>query len=184
MTIERLRTLRASMSKRRWMRLWAAGASLLMCQILGAENPRCGMPLPQGSYRVSSPYGMRVHPISGVRRIHWGSDLASPVGTPVYAMRDGVVVLAGRCGCYGNVLVVVDSGNVVTLYAHLSRFAAGLRPGVAVKLGEFIGRVGATGCVTGPHLHFEVWNAGKRINPETACESLPKQPYTSPKEVN
>ena len=166
------------MNKQRWMNFCAAGLFLLPCGWMKAGGASCKMPLPQGSYRVSSRYGMRVHPISGVRRMHWGSDMASPVGTPVYAMRDGTVALAGRCGCYGNVLVVVDSGNVVTLYAHLSRFAAGLRPGVAVTLGEFVGRVGATGCVTGPHLHFEVWNAGQRINPATACESLPKQPYT------
>jgi murein DD-endopeptidase MepM/ murein hydrolase activator NlpD len=129
-------------------------------------------PVPQGIYRVSSRYGMRVHPLDGLRRMHYGLDLACHTGTPVRVVSGGVVAFAGRWGCYGKVVVVRHPGNVLTLYAHLSALAAGLRPGVALRQGEIIGLVGATGCVTGPHLHFELQEAGRRINPMLVCASL------------
>lgn len=141
--------------------------------MLRAESGSCGLPLPQESFRVSSPFGMRVHPLAHVRRMHWGVDLASPQGAPVHAARGGVVVFAGRSGCYGKMLMLRHSGDVVTLYAHLSRIA-GLRPGMSVRQGDVIGLVGASGCVTGSHLHFEWWEAGRRVNPAVRCVLRPR----------
>lgn len=148
-----------------------AALFLLPWGILRAESGSCGLPLPQNGYRVSSPYGMRVHPLARVRRMHVGVDLACPKGTPVRAVRGGVVVFAGRSGCYGKVLMLRHSGDVITLYAHLSRIP-GLRPGMVVREGDVIGLVGATGCVTGSHLHFEWWESGQRVNPALRCAAL------------
>ena len=158
---------------KRWM-TFCAVLFLLPWGTLRAESGSCGLPLPQEGFRVSSPFGMRVHPLAGVRRMHWGIDLASPKGTPVHAVRGGVVVFAGRSGCYGKVLMLRHSGDVITLYAHLSRIA-GLRPGMVVRQGDVIGLVGASGCVTGSHLHFEWWEAGRRVNPAVRCAALLRQ---------
>lgn len=157
-------------------RLMTLCAALLLLPwgILRAESGSCRLPLPQEGFRVSSPFGMRVHPLAGVRRMHWGVDLASPKGTPVHAVRGGVVVFAGRSGCYGKVVMLRHSGDVITLYAHLSRIA-GLHPGMVVREGDVIGLVGATGCVTGSHLHFEWWEAGQRVNPALRCAALLRQ---------
>jgi hypothetical protein len=138
---------------------------------LRAESGSCGLPLPQEGFRVSSPFGMRVHPLAHVRRMHWGVDLASPKGTPVHAVRGGVVIFAGGSGCYGKVVILRHSGDVITLYAHLSRIA-GLRPGMIARQGDVVGLVGATGCVTGSHLHFEWWESGRRVNPALRCAAL------------
>lgn len=131
----------------------------------------CGVaPLPQGTYRVSSRFGMRVHPLSETWRMHWGLDLACPTGTPVSAVNDGIVVFAGRRSCYGKVVVLLHPGDVVTLYAHLSQVT--VRKGWHVRRGDVIGAVGTTGCITGSHLHFEMWKGRKRINPLLRCAAL------------
>jgi murein DD-endopeptidase MepM/ murein hydrolase activator NlpD len=83
---------------------------------------------------------------------------------------DGIVLFAGRWGCYGKVVVLRHSGDVVTLYAHLSQVKV-LR-GWSVRQGEVIGAVGATGCVTGSHLHFELWMRRQRVNPLAGCAAL------------
>lgn len=102
-----------------------------------------------------SPYG----PISrsGDWRMHYGLDLASPKGTRVSAVSDGAVVFSGPCGGYGNVVILHHAGDVVTLYAHLAAPAPGLRPGVDVREGDLIGRVGPAAGIKESHLHFEVW---------------------------
>lgn len=102
--------------------------------------------------------------------MHWGVDLACPMGTPVRAVGDGVVVFAGRAGCYGRVIVLRHPGDVVTLYAHLSHVI--VQRGRGVREGELIGTVGATGCVTGSHLHFELWKGRQRVNPLAGCTAL------------
>jgi murein DD-endopeptidase MepM/ murein hydrolase activator NlpD len=164
------------MKKHGLLTLLAAAPLLLQPWVMLAQGPSgCAMPLPEGAYWMSSPYGMRVHPLAGVPRMHLGVDLACPTGTPVHAAAGGVVAFAGRWGCYGTVLILRHPGDVVTLYAHLSRIAPGLRPGVFVGKGRVIALSGATGCVTGSHLHFEVWQAGKRINPVVVCAPFLRQ---------
>jgi murein DD-endopeptidase MepM/ murein hydrolase activator NlpD len=155
--------------------LIAAMLLLLPCASLKANGACDAAPLPEGSYRLSSPFGMRVHPIDHVWRMHYGLDLACPRGTRVSAVADGVVLFAGSWGCYGKLVILGHPGDVITVYAHLSRIKAGLRRGVCVKAGQVIGLTGATGCVTGPHLHIEVWTGKerRRVNPAFICAALP-----------
>jgi murein DD-endopeptidase MepM/ murein hydrolase activator NlpD len=121
------------------------------------------MPVDQG--RLSSGYGVRYHPILQRRQKHRGIDWAAPRGTPVRAAGHGVVVAAGRFGAYGHYVQIDHGGAIATAYAHLERYAPGLRPGRAVRQGEPIGGVGSTGRATGPHLHYEVLIAGLQIDP-------------------
>lgn len=129
---------------------------------------------PLSGARVSSNYGMRRHPILGYNRMHRGVDFAAPTGTPVYAASDGVVVSIRTERGYGNVIRLRHHNNVRTLYAHLSRFAPGMRAGVRVRQGQTIGRVGSTGMSTGPHLHYELHVGGQAVNP--ASSRLPAPP--------
>ena len=119
----------------------------------------------QSFRRVSSNYGYRTHPIAGYRKMHQGMDFAASTGTPIIAPADGVIVEARRWGGYGNWIRVRHSNGLETGYAHLSRFASGMRPGQRVSQGQVIGYVGNTGNSTGPHLHYEMWRNGQRINP-------------------
>lgn len=112
---------------------------------------------------VSSSFGSRRHPVTGRPDFHYGIDIAGIPGTPVLAAADGTVILAGRQGNYG-LLVVVDHGyGLRTLYAHLSRIV--VRPGQRVVKGQRIGALGSTGLSTGPHLHYEVHVRGRPVNP-------------------
>jgi murein DD-endopeptidase MepM/ murein hydrolase activator NlpD len=115
--------------------------------------------------RVSSGFGMRLHPFLREWRAHRGVDYAAPAGTRVRATGDGVVEFSGRNGGYGNVVVLRHAGQHSTLYAHLSGFARGIRRGTRVGQGETIGFVGQTGWATGPHLHYEFHVAGQTRNP-------------------
>lgn len=105
--------------------------------------------------RVSSGFSMRVHPISGLWKQHKGVDFAAATGTPIRAAGDGVIDFAGKQGGYGNAVVIKHWNNYSTAYAHMSRFASGMRKGTKVSQGEVIGYVGSTGWSTGPHLHYE-----------------------------
>ncbi|WP_299039960.1 M23 family metallopeptidase [uncultured Pseudokineococcus sp.] len=113
---------------------------------------------------VTSPFGMRMHPIRGVMRMHNGQDLAPPAGTPVVAAAAGTVTHSGPMGTYGNLVIIDHDGGVQTYYAHLQN---GLLPlvGTPVQAGQLIARVGSTGGSTGPHLHFEVRVAGEPVDP-------------------
>jgi len=111
---------------------------------------------------ISSPFGMRVHPITGKESFHTGIDVAAEEGSPVLAAIDGIVVFAGYSGGYGY-MVEISSGRYTTVYGHLSRIC--VYPGQLVKRGSLIGRVGNTGVSTGPHLHFEVKISGQLRNP-------------------
>jgi murein DD-endopeptidase MepM/ murein hydrolase activator NlpD len=101
----------------------------------------------------------------GYTRVHEGVDFGAPIGTPILAAGDGVVTRASAMGGYGNVVDISHDGTWSTRYGHISRFAAGLRPGDRVKQGDVIAFVGNTGRSTGPHLHFEVRRNGQAINP-------------------
>lgn len=132
----------------------AAGVASTVCGIPAAhQEGGWTLPLPAGSYTVSSRYGMRVHPIYGGATLHAGLDLAAPEGTPVGAVGAGTVTFAGTAGGYG-LLVVVDHGDVQTAYAHLS--AITVSRGQPVQGGQLLGGVGSTGYSTGNHLHLEV----------------------------
>jgi len=115
--------------------------------------------------RMSSSFGFRRHPILGYRKLHQGIDFAAGHGTPVVAAGDGVVVEARRWGGYGNWVRIRHQGGWETGYAHLSRYGSGIRAGTRVRQGQVIGYVGSTGRSTGPHLHYETWFKGKRVNP-------------------
>ena len=118
--------------------------------------------------RVSSVFNPhRMHPILNRIRGHMGTDYAAPSGTPVHAAGDGRVSFAGRRGGYGNALILAHSNSVSTLYGHMSRFAARMRPGAHVQQGDVIGYVGMTGLATGPHLHYEYLVNGVHRNPQT-----------------
>jgi murein DD-endopeptidase MepM/ murein hydrolase activator NlpD len=120
---------------------------------------------PVDAVRITSGFGMRLHPILGFSRMHRGVDFAAPIGTAVYAAGDGVVAEAGRVSGYGNYIEIEHNQGYATAYAHLSAFARGLHDGEQVRQGEVIGYVGMTGMATGPHLHYEVHYKGVQIDP-------------------
>ncbi len=115
--------------------------------------------------RVSSGFGVRMHPFLQTWRAHQGVDYAAPTGTRVRAVGDGVVEFAGRQGGYGNMVVVRHDNQVATVYAHLNAFGRGIRKGARVAQGDTVGAVGQTGWATGPHLHYEFRMAGSARNP-------------------
>jgi murein DD-endopeptidase MepM/ murein hydrolase activator NlpD len=123
------------------------------------------MRTPINGARLSSGYGMRRHPILGYSRMHRGTDFAAPTGTPILAAGDGTIIRAGRYGGYGNYVRIRHANGYETAYAHMSRYARGVRAGVRVRQGQVIGYVGTTGRSTGPHLHYEVLRRGRQINP-------------------
>lgn len=115
--------------------------------------------------RISSGFAMRVHPISGQWKQHKGIDFPAPVGTPIRAAGDGVVEFEGTQNGYGNVVVLKHWANYSTAYAHMSRFAAGIKKGSKVSQGDVIGYVGTTGWSTGAHLHYEFRVGGEAKDP-------------------
>ena len=119
--------------------------------------------IPVDGFRLTSAYGMRVHPVLGGRRAHKGIDLASPVGTPVHAPADGTVGKAEWFSSYGLYIQLEHGGDMETRYGHLSRL--NVAAGQFVHKGDVIGYVGTTGRSTGPHLHYEVRVAGESVNP-------------------
>ena len=125
------------------------------------------MKTPIDGARLSSGFGPRKHPILGYTRMHKGTDFAAPRGTPIMAAGNGTVEIAGRNGGYGNYIRIRHNGQYKTAYAHLSKFARGVRKGAKVRQGQTIGYVGSTGRSTGPHLHYEVHFNGKQVNSRT-----------------
>ena len=130
----------------------------------GKSVKKALMKTPINGARLSSPFGMRKHPIDGFNKMHKGTDFAAPMGTPIMASGDGVVKKAGWCGGGGNCVKIKHNTTYETVYAHMSKFARGIKPGVRVKQGQTIGYVGSTGKSTGPHLHYEVIVNGKKVN--------------------
>ena len=133
----------------------------------GKSVQKALMKTPINGARLSSSFGMRKHPIDGFNKMHRGTDFAAPMGTPIMASGNGVVKKAGWCGGGGNCVVIKHNSTYQTVYAHMSKFAKGIRKGTRVKQGQTIGYVGSTGKSTGPHLHYEVIINGKRINSQT-----------------
>ena len=130
----------------------------------GKSARKALMKTPINGARLSSRFGMRKHPILGFNKMHKGTDFAATEGTPVMASGDGKIVRARWCGGGGNCVKVKHNSTYSTIYAHLSKFASGIKEGIRVKQGRIIGYVGSTGMSTGPHLHYEVVENGKKIN--------------------
>ncbi len=133
----------------------------------GKSVQKALMKTPINGARLSSSFGMRKHPIDGFNKMHRGTDFAAPLGTPIMASGNGIIKKAGWCGGGGNCIVIKHNSTYQTIYAHMSKFAKGIRNGVRVRQGQTIGYVGSTGKSTGPHLHYEVVVNGKRVNSQT-----------------
>lgn len=112
---------------------------------------------------VTSDFGMRNHPLGGYSKMHNGIDIASPVGTPIKAPADGVVVYSGPKSGYGNMVIVDHGYGISTVFAHASTLS--VKTGVQVKRGDLLAKVGSTGASTGPHLHYEVQVDGIPADP-------------------
>jgi murein DD-endopeptidase MepM/ murein hydrolase activator NlpD len=123
------------------------------------------MKTPVDGARISSGFGMRLHPVLGYTRMHKGIDFAVPTGTPVMAAGSGTISLAGKENGYGNIVVVQHANGYSTAYAHLSRFAAGIKSGTHVRQGQIIAYSGMSGMATGPHLHYEIRVNNQQVNP-------------------
>ena len=130
----------------------------------GKSVKKALMKTPINGARLSSSFGMRKHPIDGFNKMHRGTDFAAPMGTPIMASGNGVVTRARWCGGGGNCIKIKHNSTYQTIYAHMRNFARGIKEGVRVKQGQIIGYVGSTGKSTGPHLHYEVIENGKKIN--------------------
>ena len=130
----------------------------------GKSVQKALMKTPINGARLSSPFGMRKHPIDGFNKMHRGTDFAAPSGTPIMASGSGTVTRARWCGGGGNCIKIKHNSTYETIYAHMKAFAKGIREGKKVKQGQIIGYVGSTGLSTGPHLHYEVIVNGKKVN--------------------
>jgi murein DD-endopeptidase MepM/ murein hydrolase activator NlpD len=122
-----------------------------------------GFKFPLKTFRLTSDYGVRKNPVTGNTVMHQGVDLAAPEGTEVYSTADGIVTEAGYDPVYGNYIIITHQNRLSSLYGHLHSSVAVLQS--TVKSGTLIGTVGSTGQSTGPHLHFELRQDGKAINP-------------------
>ena len=130
----------------------------------GKSVKKALMKTPINGARLSSSFGMRKHPILGYNKMHRGTDFAAPEGTPIMASGDGIIMKAGWCGGGGNCVKIKHNKTYQTIYAHMKNFSSLAIPGNRVKQGQVIGYVGSTGMSTGPHLHYEVIENGKKIN--------------------
>ena len=131
----------------------------------GRSAQKALLKTPVSGARLTSGFGMRRHPLLGYSKMHAGVDFGAPQGTPIRAAGSGVVQIAGRHGAYGITVEIKHNNKYETLYAHMSKLAAGIRRGVKVNQGQIIGYVGSTGRSTGPHLHYEVHVNNRPVNP-------------------
>ena len=131
----------------------------------GQSSPQVLLQRPLGKGRISSNFGMRLHPILGYQIQHKGIDFPAKTGTPIPAAADGTIERIGRNGGYGKYIKIKHNNTYSTAYGHLDSFNPELKKGSFVKKGEIIGYVGNTGRSTGSHLHYEVLQKGKPVNP-------------------
>jgi murein DD-endopeptidase MepM/ murein hydrolase activator NlpD len=131
----------------------------------GRSAARSLLKTPVSGAKLTSGFGMRVHPLLAYSKMHAGVDFGAPSGTPIHAAGDGVIAQAGRESGYGNVIEIKHNATYKTMYAHMRSFATGIRAGVRVNQGQVIGYVGTTGRSTGPHLHYEVRINDRPVNP-------------------
>ena len=130
----------------------------------GKSVEKALMKTPINGARLSSSFGNRKHPILGYTKLHAGTDFAAPSGTPIMASGSGTVTRAKWCGGGGNCIKIKHNSTYETIYAHMKKFAKGMKVGRKVRQGQIIGYVGSTGMSTGPHLHYEVIVNGKKVN--------------------
>ena len=142
---------------------WSVDGRTDWFEASGVVQRHAGFYRPVQNARLSSGFGMRMHPILGYSRFHRGVDYAAVQGTPIYAVSDGLVAMAGPHGGNGNYIRLTHSATLGTSYSHLSRII--VSPGSRVAQGQLIGYVGSTGLSTGPHLHFEVYMNGQVVDP-------------------
>jgi len=139
----------------------------------GPSGPRTLLLRPVPGAVLSSEFGERRDPMGGGgSRMHHGIDLAAPIGTPVRAAGDGVVISVGPRGAYGHYVRIRHDDDYETAYAHLGRYADRLERGLRVRQGEVIGYVGSSGRSTGPHLHYEILLGGTQVDPFEVGPSL------------
>jgi len=131
----------------------------------GESVVRSFLRTPMDASHITSRFGVREHPILGYSAMHTGVDFAAPTGTPILAAGTGKVAMAGFNGGYGLYVRLQHTSDIGTGYGHMSRLGPGIKPGVAVRQGQVIGFVGATGMATGPHLHYEFYRGGHPVNP-------------------
>ena len=139
-------------------------------------------PVRGSGVRLTSGYGMRVHPLLNRRRMHTGVDWAAPTGTPILAAGKGEIEHAGRKGQYGNYVRIRHANGYQSSYAHMSRLGRGVRKGVKVRQGQIIGYVGSTGLSSGPHLHYEILVNKRFVNPMSI--KVPKERQLAGTELN
>ena len=130
----------------------------------GKSAEKALMKTPINGARLSSPFGVRKHPILGFNKLHTGTDFAAPEGTPIMASGSGTITRAKWCGGGGNCIKIKHNSTYTTIYAHMKSFAKGIKVGKKIRQGHIIGYVGSTGMSTGPHLHYEVIVNGKKLN--------------------
>jgi murein DD-endopeptidase MepM/ murein hydrolase activator NlpD len=123
----------------------------------------CGNPVP--GEKINSPFGLRRMPWEDRGRLHEGVDIAGPVGTRVVAVSDGIVIRAGESASYGRYVEVEHGVGLTSFYAHLGKIERGMKKGAYVEAGKTVGRMGSSGASTGPHLHFEIRQDDKPLNP-------------------
>lgn len=127
------------------------------------ESNSFSWPVP-GMYKISSPFGMRVHPVSGVKKMHSGIDIPAPKGSPVIATKSGTVTTSGNVSGYGNTIIIDHGGGVSSLYGHNSELT--VSKGQQVAQGQIVAKVGSTGVSTGNHCHFGIKSAGNWVDPQ------------------
>lgn len=141
---------------------WGGDGQFFEASGMGASRQTAGLMSPVNG-RMTSPFGLRRHPILGYVRMHAGIDFGAAWGSPIFAVSDGTVSYAGRHGGHGNYVRLEHGGGIGTGYAHMSRIA--VAPGTHVRAGQVIGYVGSSGLSTGPHLHYELYRGGRPVNP-------------------
>ena len=132
----------------------------------GKSASKALLKTPVAGSKITSGFGMRRHPLLGYTKMHKGVDFGVPYGTPIRSAGSGTIEVAGRHGAYGIAVEIKHNAKFETLYAHMSKLAAGIRSGSKVNQGQIIGYVGSTGRSTGPHLHYEVLVGGRAVNPQ------------------
>ncbi len=152
------------------MELFLPGARYTRSQLIARTGTLLRTPIPNGWFRITSPYGWRYDPFTGEARFHYGIDLGAPTGTPVYAAMGGTVVHASPHSGYGLLVAIQHPNGFTTRYAHLDRTL--VKTGDSVKAGSHIAAVGTSGRATGPHLYFEVLQSGRYINPLDVTDIL------------